>query len=643
VEPGDRRRVAGAVAAVAVYAVLLAGLKLLPRYDCITLVVLLVGVFRLLSGVSRRARTFAVHAIAQILGFAFLEHLFTLGYEGRNAVFGGIIPWSDSFDFYDDALRLVHGDRFGEVSSKRPIMSVLLAALLKATGGDLRIALLVFAIFGAAAVAIATLELWRTHGARAAFVVFIVLLFFERRWTGFIQTEHVGLPLGVIGFTMFWRASRLAVDDADDDELVRARRLALVGLFAITTGLMARAGAFFVIPALAIWAARKLAPDGKKKFLALSLVAVLAGFGVHKAVLAATGSGVTFSDYPGIVYGLVHGEDYTYLVNTHPEIRNLAVAERVPAAWSIVLADARAHPALVALGLLKSGAGLFASPFGMFSYIWTNPDDHVLEDGAAVRASMDAHGLFGPLMLWRNSLGTYSLLNAGAMGLMAGAFVIECAISIFILWLPRNRNAPELSLLRYAIAGVLLSAPFTPPWITSGMQVQTVTLTFVAAVPACALLGRRRTAAPEPPKDLVLLAPPVFVAVVAACVAWLRLAPTAVPACTNVAHRTRVYSSTAVVVAPSRSMGFRSKAQGDLTYSIPFLAKHNPELTDSLVPYLRPGTLYVAAFDACDRRAKILVDDQHFVDDDRSTWQPISADPLATPKVLHVLQRPVEP
>ncbi|HEY8079555.1 MAG TPA: hypothetical protein VIF62_35740 [Labilithrix sp.] len=632
---GDRARVASSVLAIAVYAVLLAGLKWVPRYDCVTLVPLLVVVFRVLAPVAPRARSLAVHAIAQILCFAFLDHLWTLGYEGRNAVFGGILPWSDSFDYYDDALRLVHGGRFSEVSSKRPLFTTVFAALLKMSGGDLRFALAVCAIAGAAAVAIATLELWRTHGARAAFVVFFVLLCFERRWTGFIQTEHVGLPLGALGFALFWRANRVV-----DEDRFRARRLALIGLFAIATGLMARAGAFFVIPALAIWGARKIAPDRKLGFLVNAALAAAAGFAVHKAVLAATGSGVTFSDYPGIVYGLVHGEDYSYLNQTHPVLSTLAVTDRVAASWTIVLADMRAHPGMVVLGLLKSGGGLFASPFGMWSYVWTNPDDHVLENADAVRASMQAHGLAGPLLLWKNTLGLYSLVNAGVMALLSGAFVIATAAAIVKLFVKR-RSQPELSLLRHVAVGVIASAPFTPPWITSGMQVQTVTLAFVAAFSGCALLARPRDDEP-PVRDAIAFAPPAFAAVVAILVAWLKLAPNAAPSCSG--HRVEIYPSTAVEVAPARSALFRSKAEADLRFSIEFLARHNEELTDSIVPYMHPGTVYVAGFDACERKAKLLVDDTRALGDAR--WQTIDATPLEVPRILRVTKRnqtPVEP
>jgi hypothetical protein len=633
----SRARAIASVSAALLYAIVLAWLKWVPRYDCITLVALLVGTFRVLDDAEEKDRTLALHAITQVLLGAFLVHLWTIGYEGRNAVFGGILPWSDSFDYYDDALRLVHGDRFTEFSSKRPIFGVVLAGLLRLSGGSLRFALVVCALAGGLAVAAVGREVWRTHGWKSALVVYLVLLFFERRWTGFIQTEHVGLPLGAIGFVLIWRANGCRKDDPS-----RAQRLVLVGLLSMAVGLMARAGAFFVLPAIAVWAARFVVPDkeSKARFLGLAFGAMLGGFALHKVVLYATGTGVTFSDYPGIFYGLMHGEDYTYLSQTHPHLGTLSVTERVPEAWRIVTSEASSRPGLVVVGFAKSFAGLFTSPFGMFSYVWTNPDDHVLESKQAVDAAMAEHGIVGPLLLWKRTLGLYSLLNAGAMGVLGAAFVLGAIASI--VRLVRRRRDPDRGLLRWTTMGILCSAPFTPPWITSGQQVQTVTLAFAAALPAI-LLARTTTQAADDTggkaRDRIAWAPFGFVAALGVLVAMLRLAPSRPPACdASRAHVMMVYDGTTVIAAPARAMDLRRIAIDDLRFSARVLAKHNPELTDSLVPYLKDGARYVAAFDACDRRAKLLVDDEHVAIAD-GAYHPIDVEPLATPKVLHV-QRP---
>ena len=86
-------------------------------------------------------------------------------------------------------------------------------------------------------------------------MVYALLLLSERQWAGFVQTEAIGLPLGLIGFTLIWRAT--AGREADP---AKARLLAVIGLFAISVALMARAGPFFILPALAIWCAWRLVP-----------------------------------------------------------------------------------------------------------------------------------------------------------------------------------------------------------------------------------------------------------------------------------------------------------------------------------------------------------------------------------------------
>jgi hypothetical protein len=194
-------------------------------------------------------------------------------------------------------------------------------------------------------------------------------------------------------------------------------------------------------------------------------------------------------------------------------------------------------------------------------------------------------------------------------------------------------------LLRYAIAGVLLSAPFTPPWITSSHQVQTATLAFLAAVPAIILLGKANGAAPTISRRLILVPIGFGLTLVAAAV-LLRLAPLHPPMCRPAKDDImRPYPDTIVSVAPTRTFNLRERERADLFYSIQFLKRHNQPFTDSVVPFLKDGTIYVAAYDACDSRTKILVDDSRVLDLSNREWQNISARPLAEPNVMHVSAR----
>ena len=627
--------IAGVLTAV-LYAIVLAILKWIPVNDALTLAAAIWVMFRLLERCTPRTRAIALHVATQVLVVSWVVHLWTLGYEGRNAVFGGILPWSDSYDYYNDALRLVHGNLM-EYGSKRPIFPAALAALLRLFDGDLRAPLLLLTVFAAWAVALATSEVWKTHGWRAAMVVYALLLLSERQWAGFVQTEAIGLPLGLIGFTLIWRAT--AGREADP---AKARLLAIIGLFAISIALMSRAGPLFVLPALAVWCACRLMPaevhwPERLRFFGIASLAVIAGVAIHQAVLHLTASGATFSDYPAIAYGLLHGQDFTFLTATHPQLTMLAGGARAHEAWQIVLGDATAHPLLAVGGLANSFVDLFVSRAGLFGFVWRNPDDIILENGAVLHAAIAQHGIVGPVYLWVSSLGLYSLLNAAAMAVFAVAFAVATVIAIIALY--RRRADAFATLLRYAIAGVLLSAPFTPPWITSSHQVQTATLTFLAAVPATILLGRAQAAPLTISRGLILV-PVGFGLALLLAAALLRLTPVRPPMCRPANdHIMRLYPGTIVSVAPTRTFNLRERARADLFYSIQYLKRHNRPFTDSVVPFLKDGTNYIAAYDACDNRTKILVDDSRALNLSSREWQNVSAQPLAEPNVMHVLVR----
>ncbi|MCL2779092.1 MAG: hypothetical protein FWD73_13915 [Polyangiaceae bacterium] len=648
-----RMRISGLLALALAYAVAYAGPKIFPRYDCIVVVALAALVFHTCTHTSiessPRARAFTIHATTQLLVVATLVHLWTLGYEGRNAVFGGILPWSDSRDFYNDALRLVHGVRFTDVSSRRPLFIAALAGLLKLSSGSLYASLAICAIAGGVAVASASLELWKSHGPKSAFLVWLVLFFFERRWAGFIQTEHFGLPFGVLAFILLWRAQ-----DAKDDPK-RASRLVFAGMFAITLAMMARAGPLFILPTLGGWAALSLAPRGRRiQFAVVASLACVLGVACHVVVLRVTGTGVTFSDYPAIAYGLIHGKDYTFLTEVHPALRSLPVAERVTESWRILVSESMAHPWLVVEGLARSLGALFVSPQGLFSHIWTNPDDRFLDDGAAVHDALEAHGPLGIAMLWQERAGTMSLLNAFVMGLFGIGFVGAWMWSAFVLFVRRRRDA-SLSLLRWVIFGVLASAPFTPPWITIAHQVETVAVAFIAALPAVILFGSPAQANADRSNsvqsllrtDPIAFVAPAFMALLFGMIAWVRLTPLERPptsACTMNDRLVHLYTGNVVSVENKRSMDFAGKALADLDESIPLLGRHNPELTTSLVPFLHPGTRYVMVFDGCDNDTKILVDDSGLlggaIKRGGSPWIWLTAEELSSPRVLHVTSAP---
>jgi len=615
-----RRAQIAALLLALLYAGLLVGLRWLPINDALVFGLMLTAVVTLLDRCSPARRGVTLHAITQVIVLSWVLSLWTIGYEGRSAVFGGILPWSDSFDYTNDALRLMHGHAL-QFTAKRPLYPVSLSGLLALTDGNLRVALLAFAVFGAWAVALAVNAVWNSHGRWAALIVFALLLLSERHWAGFVQTEGLGLPLGLIGFTLLWRA-------ASNGE----RRLVYAGLFALTMALMARAGAFFILPAIALWGALFLAPKPERLRTGLfALLAIIAGVAVHEVVLHIAGAGVSFSDYPAIVFGLIHHHDYTYLLEQHPELATLTGTAKTAAAWHLVLADSAAHPGLLLLGLLRSLVELFYTPNGLFSFVWRNPDDVIFENGPALRAALAQYGFVGPVVYWVQQRGLYSLFNGITMALAAIAFVVSVIAGLIALYRhPADRYG---MLLRFAIGGVLLSAPFTPPWITGAHQVEVATLAFMALVPALWRVPVSTSFAASS-KGLVRL-PPVFAAAVMLTAFVLVRWPAQTPTCGEGCTPMQVYQTTMVRVMAERTFTTDGRAADDLLASLQFLKKHNPELVSSLEPYVARGSYFVLAYDAKTAASRILIDNRWQLG--TSPWQDIDAVPLDTPVVQHIL------
>ena len=95
--------------------------------------------------------------------------------------------------------------------------------------------------------------------------------------------------------------------------------------------------------------------------------------------------GVTMGDYGPILYGMIHGEDFTFIAAVHPELSLLPVAQRGPAIVAIVLSEIRRQPALAIVGPARSIASFLFMPHGLLSFVLYNPDDIFLESPLPVR------------------------------------------------------------------------------------------------------------------------------------------------------------------------------------------------------------------------------------------------------------------
>jgi hypothetical protein len=345
-----------------------------------------------------------------------------------NAI-GGLLPFSDASGYYYDARRLLDGHPLGW-SARRPLFVGLLSTLLALTGGNLQLSLAAFVAVNAVACFLLAGELRASHGPAAAAVATIVLFLFYRieGGAGTALTENLGFAMGTVAFAVLWRGFR----ETD------ARRVC-IGVGLLTVALMARAGAFFVLPALVLagaWAFR-----GDRRWLRVGLgasaaVVVAAGLtvGVGRVLADPAGAQTAFSNFSYSLYGLVvGGKGWGQVVRDHPGARE------GPEIYALAFQAFRAHPMGLVAGSVKMWGMYFqpSEPYHAFAFVH------------------DA---------------TYSR-----------QFQIFCYLSSALglgLALRRHRQ-PWSALLLAATLGLLGSIPFVPP-IDAGLRAYAATAPILA-------------------------------------------------------------------------------------------------------------------------------------------------------------------
>jgi hypothetical protein len=463
---------------IALYALSTLYFRFTPWHDALVLPGVLWAAMASIDRLRRRGVFLAALSVAT-LAIA-LVYVHTTGFAGRNEVFASIFPLSDAGEYYWDAERVLHGATMEGGGARRPIFSAALAGLLRLCGNDMPVAHALTMLLWAGAGAFAVNEVRKTHGRKVATVLLILFVWFARRYVGFVQSEGLGGPLGAIAFGLFWRAQSLK--DGWQTTYIG-------GLLLQALALLARPGPLFVLVALIAWAVSRSESARRLHILAASVGVIAAVLGFQTLIRATTTNSPSYSDLPPILYGLVHNQDYNFVVKQYPWVPDLPPARRAGAIWGILFHELRGEPLLFAIAPFRGLASWFYRPEGFFGMVWHNPDDRALENAAAVTQAIANDGYVGPVLLWVRMLGLYSLINAIAMAAAAAAFYVALVRAGIRGW--ANRRALGGSFLAFAAVGILASIPFTPTWITEGTHIVASTYAYVVAGALTAFAGPR--------------------------------------------------------------------------------------------------------------------------------------------------------
>jgi hypothetical protein len=354
-------------------------------------------------------------------------------------VIGGLIPHSDASNYYGEARRLLEGKIFSEFASNRPLFMGFLAVLLGLTQQNLQLTLSILVAIASISCFFFAQEIKRSHGVLAAVLSLILLFLFYRPLIGQTVTENLGLALGTLGFASFWRGLGQ-----------KQLSFCFLGTFLLTLGLLARAGAFFVLPAIVVWGVIFFQASTKllRQFLAGSAGLIVSGFLINSIFMRIIGSpdGVPFSNFSYVLYGLIVGGNWTTVFGHHGDKLTGSYAENSRKIYALAFQAFKEDPTSLFRGMLRAWKEYLLMPdiLKFRTFTFTFIENFSIE----------------------TIVGILSLIG-----------ILFCIFRI--------RQAYYSSLIAMTI-GIFLSIPFIPPW-DGGIRVHAATIPILILLPSIGL------------------------------------------------------------------------------------------------------------------------------------------------------------
>ncbi len=266
----------------------------------------------------------------------------------------GIFPSTDGPSYYQGAKELLYTGRFETFASRRPLSTAFFAVRLALARHNYQWAVLLqAAILGMCC--ICTARIIVADFGRLTGTLFLSLLFLVgERYVANPLTEALGLSLGALAFGVLWHAARS-----------RSKWTFSFGLLMLTTALNARAGTFFVLPALVLWAGMFLTKSTKRwqwRTAGVVSLGVVAGLLVQFAVTKLyTGSASVGQDnFKYLLYSATRGDTGWKSHLSLPEADRTDLYEK---SWQ----EIKKRPANLLVGLAKrisrfAKYGVYAAP-----------------------------------------------------------------------------------------------------------------------------------------------------------------------------------------------------------------------------------------------------------------------------------------
>lgn len=265
--------------------------------------------------------------------------------RSNGAFLAGALPYSDAGDYLQGALKLLRDGVLEPWSCRRPLNASLLAARLALVNLSPERALVLQALLLAVSATLGARAVALDYGRRAGLAVGAGVMVFGAIYTPTSLSESLGLTLGSLALATLWHGAR-----------VGSAWMLGAGLGVLTVGLNARAGPFFALGTILLWALW----DGRarlRRFLATlvaSVGAIGAAFWFNRALVTWHGGAAAglHGNFAYTLWGLAHGGiPWDRAMTQHPEVLAMNDAEASAYLYHLARAHIVSHPTGLAQGL----------------------------------------------------------------------------------------------------------------------------------------------------------------------------------------------------------------------------------------------------------------------------------------------------
>jgi len=356
---------------------------------------------------------------------------------GDWGVIGGIIPVSDASIYTMDAARLIYGTSFSSVSSFRPLANGFLSVLLKMTSWNYPLSIAILGFLAAIATYKMVKEIQQIRGSLVASVSLVVVFLYSRTYVGKALTETLGITFAVIAYSWLMQGIRR-------NEPNRV----VLGIGMLTMAMNIRAGAYFVIPTLLLWAAYVFRSKGmfSKGVLVGGICLIIISFGINSLSLHSIGAKdvIPFANFPDSFYGMAAGyKGWRFVNQIYP---GATPVEKYQYTFELI----KSQPSLLAKGVAKAYYDFFnPGSYNVFSFM----NLHIQEGGN----------------LYKGNPGSENIILYAPVFIIAGLGVFNCF---------KKRLSKWHGLILAGWIGLILSVPLVPP-IDAGLRPYAATVPLV--------------------------------------------------------------------------------------------------------------------------------------------------------------------